>query len=49
MDIPVWEALVRGRFGFLADLDADEQRWATCDPRHRAEVDDALAAGGFVP
>ena len=49
VDITAWEALVRRRFDFLSNLDADEQRWATCDPRHRAEVDEALAAGGFVP
>jgi uncharacterized protein len=43
VDIPGWEARVRTRFQFIADLDADETRWATCDPRHRSEVDAALA------
>jgi hypothetical protein len=47
VDIPGWERRVRQRFGFLADLDDDERRWAACDPRHRREVDASLAAGGF--
>ncbi len=38
-----WEARVRKRFAFLTDLDADEQRWAACDERHRREVENALA------
>lgn len=33
VDIPAWEKRVRGRFGFLAQLDDLEQRWAACDPR----------------
>jgi hypothetical protein len=33
-----WEERVRRRFGFLAELDEEEQRWAACDERHRAEV-----------
>lgn len=49
IDLVGWERSVRHRFTFLADLDPDEQRWATCDPRHRHEVDAALAAGGFPP
>ncbi len=44
VDIPGWEARVRPRFQFIADLDADEARWAACDPRHRSEVDEALVA-----
>jgi uncharacterized protein len=44
VDIPGWEARVRTRFQFIADLDADEARWAACDPRHRSEVDAALVA-----
>ena len=32
-----------------ANLDDDEQRWASCDPRDRDEVDAALSNGGFVP
>lgn len=44
VDIAAWEARVRARFQFLADLDDDERRWATCDERHRREVDAALRA-----
>lgn len=42
-DIAIWESRVRSRFGFLAQLDADERRWAACSPRDRYEVHDALA------
>lgn len=35
IDIPGWEQRARTRFAFLADLDADEQRLALCDPRDR--------------
>jgi hypothetical protein len=49
VDLLGWERQVRRRYGFLLDLDDDEQRWAMCDPRHRREVDGALAAGGFAP
>lgn len=44
VDIPNWEAQVRRRFAFLADLDADERRWAACNERQRPEVQDALSA-----
>ena len=44
VDITAWEARVRTRFQFLAALDDDERRWATCDERHRREVDAALRA-----
>lgn len=44
VDIVAWEARVRTRFQFLGELDDDERRWATCDERHRQEVDAALAA-----
>jgi hypothetical protein len=47
VDIPGWERQVRQRFSFLANLDDDEKRWAQCDPRHRREIDAAIAAGGF--
>lgn len=47
VDLEGWERRVRGRFGFLARLDEDELRWATCDPRLRRGVDAAVAAGGF--
>lgn len=43
VDIPAWEARVRTRFRFLADLDENERRWAACDERHRREVESALA------
>lgn len=46
IDIAMWERRVRRRFGFLADLNEDEQRWATCNPRHRFEVERACGAGG---
>ncbi|ETW22567.1 hypothetical protein MGAST_19365 [Mycobacterium gastri 'Wayne'] len=44
VDIPDWEARVRRRFAFLNDLDVNEQRWASCNERHRSEVQDALSA-----
>ena len=44
VDITAWEARVRTRFQFLAELDDDERRWAACDERHRREVDAALGA-----
>jgi uncharacterized protein len=47
VDVPGWERRVRLRFGFLGELDEKEQRWAACDPRHRSEVDQALASEGF--
>jgi len=47
VDIAGWERSVRRRYGFLADLDDSERRWAACDPRHRREVEAALIAGGF--
>lgn len=43
VDLITWEARVRTRFRFLADLDADETRWASCDERHRREVEAELA------
>jgi len=44
VDIERWEARVRTRFQFLAELDEDERRWAECNERHRREIEDALAA-----
>jgi len=44
VDLVAWEARVRHRFGFLADLEDDERRWATCDERLRHEVEAALGA-----
>lgn len=46
VDLPGWERHVRERFAFLADLDDDERRWARCDARDRAAVDQAITAGG---
>jgi hypothetical protein len=43
VDLIGWEARVRIRFAFLADLDEDERRWAACDERHRREIEAALA------
>jgi hypothetical protein len=48
VDLVGWERQVRKRFSFLAELDEDERRWAACDPRHRREVEAAVAAGGFI-
>jgi predicted nucleotidyltransferase component of viral defense system len=44
VEVERWEARVRERFQFLAELDEDEQRWATCDERHRPEIDAAFAS-----
>jgi predicted nucleotidyltransferase component of viral defense system len=49
VDLAGWERTVRHRYGFLAELDESERRWAACDPRHRREVEATLAAGGFPP
>lgn len=43
MDIATWEARVRSRYTFLANLDEEERRWASCDERHRTEIEVALA------
>jgi predicted nucleotidyltransferase component of viral defense system len=48
VDLARWERRVRERFSFLAKLDEDELRWATCDPRLRNEVHAAMANGGFL-
>ena len=42
VDLVVWEARVRTRFQFLAALTDEERRWATCDERHRREIETAL-------
>jgi uncharacterized protein len=39
-----WIATVRGRYAFIAHLEADEQRWAQCNERDRWEVNTALAS-----
>ena len=44
VDLKSWERRVRVRFEFLTNLDAEEQRWAACDPRHRHEIETAIAA-----
>jgi predicted nucleotidyltransferase component of viral defense system len=46
VELARWERIVRGRFGFLAQLTADERRWAAADPRHRHEVNTALRSHG---
>lgn len=46
VDLVAWEARVRTRFRFIADLDEDERRWTACDPRHRRDIDAALAELG---
>jgi len=43
VDITAWMDTVRRRFGFLRDLDEDETRWCTCNPRDEYEVNQALA------
>jgi predicted nucleotidyltransferase component of viral defense system len=48
IDLVRWEARTRERFGFLADLDSSERRWAACDPRDRTAVQAVCAAGGFA-
>ena len=48
IDIERWERLVRDRFQFLANLDADEKQWAKCDPRDRLAVENAITHGGFA-
>jgi uncharacterized protein len=48
VDLLAWESLVRSRFGFLAELDEHERRWAACDPRDSHEVSLAIRAGGFI-
>ncbi|MGH3301336.1 MAG: nucleotidyl transferase AbiEii/AbiGii toxin family protein [Streptosporangiaceae bacterium] len=48
VDLAGWERQVRERFGFLADLDEDEKRWALCDPRHRREVEAVILGGGIA-
>jgi predicted nucleotidyltransferase component of viral defense system len=46
VDLAAWERQVRTRFGFLADLDPQEQAWAVCDPRQRFEVETAMRSYG---
>ena len=46
VDLGGWERQVRARFGFLADLDEFEQRWAACDPRDSYEVSETTRLGG---
>jgi hypothetical protein len=48
VDIEGWEKRVRDRFQFLANLDADEQQWAKCDPRDRLAVESAISHDGFA-
>ncbi len=46
-DIPGWDAKVRARFAFLADMDRLEADLASCNARHRQEVHQLLVSGGF--
>ena len=39
-----WIAIVQSRYGFLAELNADERRWAECNERDRYEVEQTLAS-----
>jgi predicted nucleotidyltransferase component of viral defense system len=48
VDLAGWERRARERFSFLANLDDDELRWATCDPRLRGEVEATIDNGGFL-
>lgn len=48
VDLVGWERHVRARFAFLDALDADEQRWAACNPRDRGEVERAICDGGWI-
>ncbi len=47
VDLMGWEAAMRRRFAFLVQMDDDEIRWSACDPRHRLEIQDAIAGGTF--
>ena len=44
VDIATWMTVVQRRYGFLRDLDEDEQRWCLCNPRDSYEVDQVLAS-----
>lgn len=44
VNLATWIEQVRKRFGFLAQLDDDERRWATCSERDRRQIEAALAA-----
>jgi len=46
VDVSGWVRAVRSRFGFLADLDADEMRWATANLGDRWEAQQAVDALG---
>lgn len=43
VDIPGWMTTVTRRFGFLRDLDDQEQLWCACNPRDDHDVTQALA------
>jgi len=42
VSIQAWMTIVQHRFGFLRDLDGDEQRWCACNPRDDYAVTQAL-------
>ena len=43
-DIVGWEREFRARYAFLADLDEEDRKWATCSPRDRYRFEQLLAA-----
>ena len=43
VDIPGWMTTITRRFGFLRDLDDQEQLWCACNPRDDYDVTQALA------
>jgi len=44
VDVASWVQAVRSRFSFLADLDADEMKWASASPGDRWEVHQVVKA-----
>lgn len=47
VDIAAWLATVHERYGFLRDLDEDEQRWSVCNPGDRYDVETTAMAPFF--
>lgn len=46
VDVAGWVRIVRSRFSFLADLDADEMRWVAANPGDRWEAQQVVDALG---
>lgn len=42
-DIAAWERAFRARYTFLGNLDAEDQKWAACNPRDRFTYDQLTA------